>query len=111
MLPPKAMGTITYIAEKGNYTLEDTVLTVEFQVYSLKRKNFFWTRSDAISAGTEDELHDAAVLARAAGASRGGEARRRHAPPHRPARPRRPLPVRPPYSHHHHHHHLFHRSP
>lgn len=31
MLPPKARGTITYIAEKGSYTLEDTVLEVEFE--------------------------------------------------------------------------------
>ncbi|CAG8839146.1 28108_t:CDS:2, partial [Racocetra persica] len=31
MLPPKALGTITYIAEKGSYTLEDTVLEIEFE--------------------------------------------------------------------------------
>lgn len=31
MLPPRAMGTITFIAEKGAYTVEDTVLETEFQ--------------------------------------------------------------------------------
>jgi len=31
MLPPKAMGTITFIAPAGNYTLKDTVLEVEFR--------------------------------------------------------------------------------
>ncbi|CAG8719324.1 20384_t:CDS:10, partial [Cetraspora pellucida] len=31
MLPPKALGTITYIAEKGSYSLEDTVLEIEFE--------------------------------------------------------------------------------
>lgn len=30
MLPPKARGTITHIAEKGAYTVKDTVLEVEF---------------------------------------------------------------------------------
>ncbi|KAI9493205.1 V-type proton ATPase catalytic subunit A [Zychaea mexicana] len=30
MLPPKARGTITYIAPKGQYTIEDTVLEAEF---------------------------------------------------------------------------------
>ncbi|KAF8710577.1 V-type ATPase, partial [Rhizoctonia solani] len=30
MLPPRALGTITSIAEKGSYTVEDTVLEVEF---------------------------------------------------------------------------------
>jgi V-type (H+)-ATPase V1 A subunit len=30
MLPPKARGTITHIAEKGAYTVNDTVLEVEF---------------------------------------------------------------------------------
>lgn len=30
LLPPRARGTITYIAEKGSYTLEDTVLEIEF---------------------------------------------------------------------------------
>lgn len=31
MLPPRARGTITHIADKGSYTLEDTVLEIEFQ--------------------------------------------------------------------------------
>jgi len=31
MLPPFAMGEISYIAEEGNYTLEDTVIELEFQ--------------------------------------------------------------------------------
>lgn len=31
MLPPRAMGRVTYIAEPGNYTLEDKVLEIEFQ--------------------------------------------------------------------------------
>ncbi|BEI79519.1 hypothetical protein CcaverHIS002_0100480 [Cutaneotrichosporon cavernicola] len=31
MLPPRAMGTITRIAEKGSYTVEDVVLETEFQ--------------------------------------------------------------------------------
>lgn len=37
LLPPRARGTITYIAEKGSYTLEDTVLEVEFEG---KKKSF-----------------------------------------------------------------------
>lgn len=31
MLPPRAMGTITHIAEKGSYTVEDVVLETEFE--------------------------------------------------------------------------------
>ncbi|KAI5799265.1 putative V-type proton ATPase catalytic subunit A [Peziza echinospora] len=31
LLPPRARGTITFIAEKGSYTLEDTVLETEFE--------------------------------------------------------------------------------
>ena len=31
MLPPNAMGKATFIAEQGNYTLEDTVIELEFQ--------------------------------------------------------------------------------
>ncbi|OZJ03283.1 V-type proton ATPase catalytic subunit A [Bifiguratus adelaidae] len=31
MLPPRARGTITHIAEKGSYTLNDVVLETEFQ--------------------------------------------------------------------------------
>jgi len=31
MLPPRAMGTITRIAEKGSYTVDDIVLETEFQ--------------------------------------------------------------------------------
>ena len=31
MLPPRALGTITRIAEKGSYTLEDVILETEFQ--------------------------------------------------------------------------------
>ncbi|EJT47330.1 vacuolar membrane ATPase subunit a [Trichosporon asahii var. asahii CBS 8904] len=31
MLPPRAMGTITHIAEAGSYTVEDVVLETEFQ--------------------------------------------------------------------------------
>lgn len=31
MLPPKSRGTITYIAPKGQYTLEDVVLETEFE--------------------------------------------------------------------------------
>eukprot|EP01137_Pigoraptor_chileana_P015416 Opistho-2@71310 len=31
MLPPKARGTVTYIAPAGNYTLQDTILETEFQ--------------------------------------------------------------------------------
>jgi len=31
MLPPKAMGTITWLADKGNYTLQDTLLEIDFQ--------------------------------------------------------------------------------
>lgn len=30
MLPPRAMGTITYIAQKGSYTVDDVVLETEF---------------------------------------------------------------------------------
>lgn len=37
MLPPGEMGTISWIAEAGNYTLQDTVLEVEFQG---KKKKF-----------------------------------------------------------------------
>lgn len=31
MLPPRALGTITHIAEKGKYTLNDVILETEFQ--------------------------------------------------------------------------------
>ncbi|KAI5799996.1 vacuolar ATP synthase catalytic subunit A [Geopyxis carbonaria] len=31
MLPPKARGTITHIAEKGAYTIKDQIIEVEFQ--------------------------------------------------------------------------------
>ncbi|CAG8609370.1 11384_t:CDS:10 [Dentiscutata erythropus] len=31
MLPPKSLGTITHIAEKGSYSLEDIVLETEFE--------------------------------------------------------------------------------
>ncbi|KAF7732753.1 H(+)-transporting V1 sector ATPase subunit A [Apophysomyces ossiformis] len=31
MLPPKARGTVTYIAPKGQYTIEDVVLEAEFE--------------------------------------------------------------------------------
>lgn len=31
MLPPRALGTITHIAEKGSYTVNDTVLETEFE--------------------------------------------------------------------------------
>jgi V-type H+-transporting ATPase subunit A len=37
MLGPLSMGKITYIAEEGNYSLEDTVLEVEFNG---KKKGF-----------------------------------------------------------------------
>jgi len=30
VLPPKNLGTITYIAERGEYTIDDTVLEIEF---------------------------------------------------------------------------------
>ncbi|KAF2364460.1 ATPsynthase alpha/beta subunit N-terminal extension [Trinorchestia longiramus] len=30
LLPPKARGTVTYVAQPGNYTVDDTVLEVEF---------------------------------------------------------------------------------
>ena len=30
MLPPKARGTVTWIAEPGNYTVTDKILEVEF---------------------------------------------------------------------------------
>lgn len=30
MLPPKARGTVTYMAPAGNYTVDETVLEVEF---------------------------------------------------------------------------------
>ncbi|KAL1919766.1 uncharacterized protein VTP21DRAFT_1697 [Calcarisporiella thermophila] len=30
LLPPRALGTVTYIAEKGQYSLEDVVLETEF---------------------------------------------------------------------------------
>jgi len=31
ILPPRYMGTVTWIAEKGNYTLEDPIIEFEFQ--------------------------------------------------------------------------------
>jgi V-type H+-transporting ATPase subunit A len=31
MLPPRARGTVTYIAPAGNYTLKDVVLEIEFE--------------------------------------------------------------------------------
>ncbi|KAK9717861.1 H(+)-transporting V1 sector ATPase subunit A [Basidiobolus ranarum] len=41
MLPPKSAGTISYIAPKGQYTIEDTVLEAEFNgevtKYSMKQ--------------------------------------------------------------------------
>ena len=30
MLPPKSLGTVTYIAPPGNYTVKDKVLETEF---------------------------------------------------------------------------------
>ena len=30
MLPPKGMGTVTYVAPAGNYTVQDTILETEF---------------------------------------------------------------------------------
>ncbi len=30
MLPPKARGTVTYLAPPGNYTIKDVVLETEF---------------------------------------------------------------------------------
>jgi len=30
MVPPKAMGTLTYVAKAGEYTIEDTIFEVEF---------------------------------------------------------------------------------
>jgi len=38
MLPPNQSGRITYIAPAGNYTIEDTVLEVEFQGVTKKFK-------------------------------------------------------------------------
>ncbi|KAI8801705.1 ATP synthase alpha/beta family, nucleotide-binding domain-containing protein [Cladochytrium replicatum] len=39
MLPPKSLGTVTYIAQKGQYNLNDTVLETEFdgkkQIFTL----------------------------------------------------------------------------
>ncbi|KAG2226142.1 hypothetical protein INT45_011759 [Circinella minor] len=41
MLPPKARGTITYLAPQGQYTIEDTILEAEFEgettKYSMKQ--------------------------------------------------------------------------
>ena len=31
MLNPRALGTVKFIAEKGSYTVEDTVLETEFE--------------------------------------------------------------------------------
>lgn len=36
LLPPKARGTVTYLASAGNYTVEDTVLEVEFDGVKIK---------------------------------------------------------------------------
>ena len=30
MLPPKARGTVTYVAPPGNYTIKDKILETEF---------------------------------------------------------------------------------
>jgi vacuolar-type H+-ATPase catalytic subunit A/Vma1 len=30
MVPPKAKGRVTRIAEKGNYTIDDKILTLEY---------------------------------------------------------------------------------
>ena len=30
MVPPKAMGTLTYIAKAGEYTIDDTIFEIEF---------------------------------------------------------------------------------
>ena len=41
MLPPKARGTVTYIAPPGNYTVKDKILETEFDgeksEYTLKQ--------------------------------------------------------------------------
>lgn len=31
MLSPRALGTITHIAEKGSYTVDETILETEFE--------------------------------------------------------------------------------
>ncbi|XP_065344229.1 V-type proton ATPase catalytic subunit A-like [Cloeon dipterum] len=38
MLPPRAKGTITYIAEPGNYTINDVILETEFDGEKTKHK-------------------------------------------------------------------------
>lgn len=38
MLPPGARGTISYIAPAGEYTVEDEVIEIEFQVRQHKPK-------------------------------------------------------------------------
>ena len=42
LLHPRARGTITHISEKGSYTLEDTVLEIEFEG---KKQNFTMMQS------------------------------------------------------------------
>ncbi|PUU75862.1 ATP synthase alpha/beta family, nucleotide-binding domain-domain-containing protein [Tuber borchii] len=42
LLHPRARGTITHIAEKGSYTIEDTVLEIEFEG---KKQNFTMMQS------------------------------------------------------------------
>jgi V-type H+-transporting ATPase subunit A len=48
MLPPKARGTVTYIAPPGNYTVRDKVLETEFDghktEYTLMQVRFFESR-------------------------------------------------------------------
>ena len=45
LLPPKARGTVTYIAPPGNYTVKDKILETEFDgektEYTLKQVNGF----------------------------------------------------------------------
>lgn len=46
MLPPKARGTVTYLAPPGNYTIKDVVLETEFDgvktPYTLVQVLFGW---------------------------------------------------------------------
>ena len=52
MLPPKARGTVTWVAEPGHYTVTDKILEVEFDgektEYTMLQVNFFLTMNQKL---------------------------------------------------------------
>jgi vacuolar-type H+-ATPase catalytic subunit A/Vma1 len=59
MLPPGARGTISYIAPAGEYTVQDEVIEIEFQVRADCNKydsqvyiQALWAHNEHVVAGT-----------------------------------------------------------